>query len=198
MGKVKSALEIALEKAEGIGGLSPEEKKKMDDEEKVMSVLREFYQARLDANGLWKKLKGNSPSLLRMAQLSLVDSLSLGSLREELLTRKQAILAIESLKEKQNTAVIEMSLNAVESLQSEYEDMKERALTDLRKQVEMHPQLRMQPVKTPNGKTVMQMTVSVDEAVKDRMAEFLSEHEEQFKQEVNAIITGLKEQVQAN
>jgi len=198
MGKVKSALEIALEKAEGIGGLSPEEKKKMDDEEKVMSVLRDFYQAKLDANGLWTKLKGNSPSLLRMAQLSLIDSLSLGSLREELLTRKQAILAIESLKEKQNTAVIEMSLNAVESLQSEYEEMKERALTDLRKQVEMHPQLRMQPVKTPNGKTVMQMTVSVDEAVKDRMAEFLSEHEEQFKQEFNAIITGLKEQVQAN
>lgn len=198
MGKVKSALEIALERAEGIGGLSPEEKEKLEDEEKVMSILTEFYRAKLDANGLWTKLRGSKSSLLRMAQLNLIDSVSLGSLQEEFRARKQAILAIESLREKQNTAMIEMSLNAIESLQREYQDMKEKAFEDLKREVEAHPQLRMQPVRTPDGKAVMQMMVSVDEAVDARMAEFLSEHEEQFKQEFSDIVRGLKEQVRTN
>jgi hypothetical protein len=194
MGKVRSALEVALEKAGRIGMLSKEERDRMQEEEKMTSLLREFYQGKLDTDGLWQKLKGNKPSLLVKAQMNLIETLSLGMSQEEFRPRKQAILAIETLKENQNTAVIESGLNALESLQREYEGTKEKVTRDLKSQMEKHPQMRMQPVRTPDGKTVMQMSVSVDEAVRARLAEYLSEHEARYRQEFSAVVDGLKEQ----
>jgi len=166
MGRVKSALEIAIEKADEIGGLSQEEKEKIRDEEKVLSILKEFYQGKLDSNGLWQQLRGTKPSLLHMVQINLIETLSLGSLTEELQTKRQGILAIETLKESPRTSVIEPILYEIKDLQRKYEEIKVKVREDLKKQMEMHPQLRMQPVRTPDGKTVMQMSVSVDEAVK--------------------------------
>jgi hypothetical protein len=195
MGKVKSALEIALEKAGEIGGLSREEKERIQEEEMAASVLREFYLGRLDSNGLWQRLKGSRPFVLRTAQISLIETLAFGSLEEEFQRRKQAIVALETLKERPNTAVIESGLNAVAALQKDYEEMREKVGEDLKKQIEKHPQLRMQPVKTPDGKTVAQMTLSVDEAVKSRLAEHLSEHEEEYNLEFSGLIGELKAQI---
>jgi hypothetical protein len=195
MGKVKSALEIALEKAGKIGDLSQEEKEKIQDEEKVASVLRDFYQGKLDSSGLWQKLKGSKPTILGKAQMSLIETLSLGTLEEEFQRRGQAIVAIETLKERPDTAVIEASITSLGALHKEYREMKERVVEDLRREMETHPQLRMQPVKTPNGKTVMQVSMSVDEAVKARLGEYLSEHEEQYGREFSDIIEELKMQV---
>ena len=195
MGKVKNALEIALEKAGKIGGLSQEEKNRIEDEKRVVSVLGEFYRGRLDSNGLWLKLKGSKPFLLIMAQLNLIETLVLANMEEEFLQKKQAIVAIETLKDRPNTAVIELSLNSAAALQKEYSAMKEKVVEDLRKQVEMHPRLRMQPVKMPDGKTAMQMALSVDEAVKARLAESLSAHEEEYSRKFFSLIEELKMQI---
>jgi hypothetical protein len=192
MGKVKSAFEIAMEKAGRIGVLSDEEKQRIKDEEKVTSILKEFYQRRIDSNGLWQQLQGNKPSLLRMAQLNIINSLGLGNATEELEDRMHCILAIETLKQKPNTAIIEPALRAIRDLQKDYEGMKERVMEDLKRQIEMHPQLRMQPVRTPDGRTVRQITLSVDEAVKARLGEYLSEQEKQYNQEFSGIIRELE------
>lgn len=197
MGKVKSALEIALEKTANIAALTQEERERAQDHEKMLAVLRDFYQGTCDSGGLWQKLKGSKPALLVEAQMNLMNTIALGMLPEDFGARKKAILAIETLKDKQNTAVIEAHLNAIESLLKEYQDMKEQAVEDLRRQLEMHPQLRMRPVRTPDGKTVMQMTVSVDEAVKARLSEFLAEQDEQFNQELSVLIATLKDSVQS-
>ena len=195
MGKVKTALEIALEKAGKIGGLSQEEKEKKEDEEKVMAVLQQYFQGKIDSNGLWQRLKGSKPFQLKIAQILLIDSLGLGNSQEEFQTRKQGILAVETLKETQNTAVIELVLNALEDLQKEYREKKENVVKDFKRQLEKHPQLRMQPVRTPDGKTVMQMSVSVDEAVKARLSDLLTENEKQYSQEFLSVIEELKDQV---
>jgi hypothetical protein len=195
MGKVKSAFEIAMEKAGSIGVLSEEEKERIKDEEKVTSILKEFYNLRIDSNGLWQQLQGSKASLLRMAQLNIIKSLGLGNATEELENRMQGILAIETLKKKPNTAIMEPALRAIRDLQKDYEGMKERVMEDLKRQIEMHPQLRMQPVRTPDGRTVRQMTLSVDEAVKARLGEYLSEQEKQYNEEFSGIIRELKEQV---
>ena len=57
MAKVKSALEIALEKAGNIATFTREEKERLLDEERLLSVLREFYQGNIDSGGLWQQLK---------------------------------------------------------------------------------------------------------------------------------------------
>ncbi len=53
----------------------------------------------------------------------------------------------------------------------------------------------MQPVRSPDGKTVMQMSVSVDEAVKAQLAEYLSKHEEEYSQEFMRMLEELKKYV---
>jgi len=195
MGKVKSALEIALEKADKVGVLSAEEKERMQDEGRIAEIMKDFFQGRIDSNALWQKLKGGKPSVLRMAQMTLIDSLSMNSLPEQMEARQKGILAVESLKEEQNTVVIESNLKALAVIAREYEEVKAKVAADLRKHVESNPQLRMKPVRTPDGKTMMQMAVTVDEAVKAKMDEFLSEHEEQYANEFAGVIEELKIQI---
>jgi hypothetical protein len=196
MANVKSALEIALEKAGNISAFTHEEREKAQDEERLLSLLGEFYKGRFDSSELWKRMKGSKPSSLRVAQMNLINTFSLGISPEDFQSRKQAILAIETLKERQSTAVIEADLNSIDVLLREYQGMKDKAAEDVKRQLEMHPQLRMQPVRTPDGKRVLQMMVSVDEAVKVRLSEFLSEQEEHFNEEFSALITDLKNQVE--
>lgn len=195
MGKVKSALEIAMEKAGKLGRLSSEERERIRDEEEVMSILKDFYQDTLDANGLWQRLKGSKPSLLTMIQINLIDSLSLRIQQDEFQKRKQGILAVETLKMDPKTSVIESALHSIEAIQREYQEIKEKVIADLKSELERNPQLRMKSVPTPNGKTVMQLTVSVDEAVKTKLADFLSEHEKQYSNEFSYAIEELKKLV---
>jgi hypothetical protein len=193
MGKVKSALEIALERAEQFGALSNEEKEKIKEEDAVKAILGEFFQGRTDSNGLWQRIKDVKRHLLPTAQMQLIDSLGLGNAQIELQRKKEGILAIETLKEKPKTALIESTLNAIEELVKEYDQMKKNLLDDLRKQIEANPQWRMRPVKTQDGKTVMKVAASVDEAAQARFAEALSAHDAEFSNEFSVLIEELKE-----
>ena len=195
MGKVKSAFEKAMEKAAGIGELTPEEKERIKDQEKVKSILTEFYKGQIDRDGLWQKLKVVKPFFLKEAQQHVVDSLGLGSTPEEFQLRKDGILAIENLKEKKHVPAIEQTLNSIKILQKEYQEGKERAVEELREAVESNPQLRLQPMRTPDGRTVYQAAVSVDEAVQARLSEFLSEHEMRYSQQFNRMIEKLRKEV---
>ncbi len=194
MGKVKSAFEKAMEKIAEIGDLTQEEKEEIKDLEEVKSILAEFYKGQLDRNGLWQKLKRSKPSLLKEVQQNLMNSFGLGSTPEEFQQRKDGILAIETLKEKQNVSVIEHTLNSIKVLQKEFQEGKERAAEELREAIESNPQLRLRPVRTPDGKTVLQAALSVDEAVQAKLAEFLSEHEGRYSQKLIRLIEKLKKE----
>jgi arsenate reductase-like glutaredoxin family protein len=195
MGKVKSAFEKAMEKASEIGELTPEEKEEIKDQEKIKSILTEFYKGQIDRDGLWQKLKGNKPSLLKKAQQYLIDSFGLGSTPEEFQQRKEGILAVETLKAKQNVSAIEQMLNSVKVLQKEYQDGKDKAEEELREAIEQNPQLRLRPVRTPDGRTVLQAAYSVDEALQARLSEFMSQHEEKYSQKFVRLIEKLKKEV---
>lgn len=195
MGKVKSAFEKAMEKASEIGELTPEEKEEIKDQGKIKSILTEFYKGQIDRDGLWQKLKGSKPSLLKEAQQYLIDSLGLGSTPEEFQQRKEGILAVETLKAKQNVPAIEQMLNSVKILQKEYQDGKEKAEEELREAIEQNPQLRLRPVRTPDGRTVLQAAYSVDEALQARLSEFMSQHEEKYSQKFVRLIEKLKKEI---
>ncbi len=192
MAKIKSALEKALEKAEELGKLTDVENEKMKKEEELKSLLSEFYKGRIDRDGLWQRLKGSAPSFLKEVQQNLADSIGLGSTSEEFQKRKDGILAIETLKDTRKVPEIEDILAEIESLRNEYQEGKDKVAQELREAVEKNPQLRMQPVRTPDGKTVYQAAVSVDEAVQARISEFLAQHEETFGAEFNKMIMSLK------
>ncbi|MEJ2695866.1 MAG: hypothetical protein P8013_04390 [Candidatus Sulfobium sp.] len=180
MGNVKSAFEKAMEKIEAVEALTPEEKERIRDREKIRSVLAAFYKGELKRDDLWEKLKGSRPSLLSEAQRSMADSLRLGILKEEFQLRREGILAIEALKENKNAAAVENASNMLEKVCREYRQIQEQAAREMRAAVEQNPQMRMRPVRTADGRTVLQPSLSVDEAVQERLAQFLEDNEKRY------------------
>jgi len=187
---------IARERLAKVGELTQEEKEKMLDAEKVNSLLSEFYQGQIDPESLWKRLKEEGkPSLLREAQIKLVDSLSFGSTPAELQRKRDGILAIETLKEEQNTSIVELNLNLVEDLQKNYRAEIEQAYNGIKAQVEGNPQLRVKQVQ--QGQNTMIVQLSVDEAIKQlpQWREFLSSQEKRYNQEFAKVIDKLKREL---
>ena len=187
---------IARERLARIGELTQEEQERMLDTQKVNSLLAEFYQGRIDPDSLWNRLKEEGkPSLLREAQVRLVDSLNLGITPAELQKIRDGILAIESLKKEQNTSVIELNLNRTEDLQKKYRAEIEQAYAAIRAEVERNPRLRMKQVQQGQNNMVVQLTV--DEAIRQlpQWQEFLSSQGKRYNQEYAKIIERLKKEL---
>jgi len=187
---------IAREKLARIGELTQEEKEKMAVSEKVNCLLSEFYQGQIDPEALWKRLKEEGkPSLLREAQMRLLDSLSFGSTPAELQRRRDGILAIETLKEEQNTSVVEVNLNLMEDLQKRYRAEIEQAHNGIRAEVERNPQLRVKQIQQGSNTIMIQLTV--DEAIKQlpQWQDFLSRHERRYSQEFAQVMEKLKKEL---
>ena len=187
---------LARERLAKIGELTPEEKEKMVDSEKVDSLLSEFYLSQIDSDSLWKRLKEEGkPSLLREAQMRLIDSLSFGSTPVELQRKRDGILAIETLKEEQNTSIVELNLNLVEDLQKRYRAEMEQAYNGIRTEVERNPQLRVKQVQ--QGQSTMLVQLSVDEAIKQlpQWQDFLSNQEKRYSQEFAKLTEKLKREL---
>jgi len=181
MAEVKSALEKAMERAEQIGRLTDEEKKDIKEREQIKDILSEYYKRKINRDELWKRLKGLSPPLLREAQHNILSSIRLGCELNDIRLRRDGILAIETHKGSQRTSVLEDLLASIERLQAEYDRMREHAMQELRQALENNPQMRVRPMRTPDGRTVLQATMSVDEAMEAHIAEYLKEHEERYE-----------------
>ncbi len=194
MGEVKSAFEKAMDRIKEIEGFTPEEREELKEREKLKSVLASFYRGDLSRDHLWQRLRGIRPSLLKEVQLNMADSLRLRNVPEEFSQRKDGILAVETLKEKQNVATIETAINAIGKVQKEYIGQKERAVMELRRAVEGNPQLRLRQVRTPDGR-VVQAAMSVEEAVQVRMAEFLADYEKKYEAMFNQAMARLRKEL---
>ena len=187
---------IARERLARIGELTREEKEKMIDSEEVNSLLSEFYQGQIDPENLWKRLKEEGkPSLLREAQMRLIDSLNFGSTPAELQRKRDGILAIETLKKEQNTSIVELNLNLMEDLQKRYRAEIEQAYNGIRAEVERNPQLRVKQV--PQGQSTMIVQLSIDEAIKQlpQWQDFLSDQEKRYSQEFAKVMEKLKREL---
>jgi len=187
---------IMREKLARIGEVTPEEKESLKEMEQLTSILSEFYKGQLNPEGLWKKLKEYKDKgkgyLLKEAQVKLLDSLTLADDAVELQKRRRGILAIETIKEDQNTAILEQSLNSIEGLQKRYIEEMEEAYSSLKAQVERNPQLRMQ-----QGQNSMVMQLTVEEAIKNsaEWKNFAANHEKGYNQEFAKVVDKLKNEL---
>jgi hypothetical protein len=187
---------IARQRLAKIGDLTQEEKQKMIDSEKVDSILSGFYQGQIDPESLWMRLKEEGkPSLLREAQVRLVDSLNFGITPAELRRKRDAILAIESLKKEQNTSAIELNLRRIEDLQKRHGAEIEQAYNGIRAEVERNPRLRVKQVQQGQNAMVVQLTV--DEAIKQlpQWRDFLANQENEYSQEFARVIERLRREL---
>ena len=193
--KIKSALEIAMEKVNEINKLTIEEKDKIKDLEKIKSSLAKYYKGRLTSEGLYSKLKGVNPYSLKEAQLILINSVSLKLSEDEFELRKKGILAIESLKEEKNISIFESNLNEINQLQKKYLKIKDTIANKLKIEIEKNPKSRVKTVK--QGDNIIVIQLSVEEALNEnsQWKNFLIKHDEEFGQKFVDIIKRLKEDI---
>ena len=55
--KIKTAIEIAMEKAALLDELSDEEKEEIENKKKIEPIMANFYKLKLQPDDLWKQLK---------------------------------------------------------------------------------------------------------------------------------------------
>lgn len=193
--KIKTAIEIAMEKAALLDDLSDEEKEEIENRKKLEPVMSGFYKNMLNPEDFWNKLKGEKQSLLKMAQLNLIDSLKFNLENIELKRRIKAIIAVESLKKDQKTSVIQQSLSSIESLIKRAEAEKNQVQQQFRKAVENNPQARNRVIEQGGAKMVLKL--SVEEAIlqNPQWKQFISEFESRNQGEFSSIIEQVKKYI---
>ena len=144
MGEIKSAWELAMEKAERLGKLSPEELRRQK-EEKYGSIGRVLADKYLGGLALWQlevelgKYNAEEEVLVKEALASeLIHAIELGNC-ERLQKMIEGILTL-----KQNHAAIGEIKNEIEQLFEEYEQVEEKESGEIEKSArEILHQLRI-------------------------------------------------------
>jgi hypothetical protein len=191
--KIKSAIEIAMEKAEMLEDLSEEEKKNINNRKKLDPIMLNFYRKKLQPDKLWEKFKGEDESLMLLAQFNIIDSLKFGLGIEELLRRIKAIIALESLKKEQNTAAIQDGLNELENIKKRAEDEKNQVYDEFKQQVENNPQARTKVLEQDGAKIMLKLSVEDAIAQSKQWKQFLIDFENKYVNAFTKIIKKIRQ-----
>jgi len=179
-----------------IGDLTVEEKQAMKDMQQLDVLVADYFKGELSGDDFWQKLKeyktNGASSVLKAAQMKLIDTLRLGSDGEELAKRREGVLAIESLKDGQDMQLYEQGFDAIAGLQQQYASEKQQVYDALKAQVEQDPNLRVQQVQ--QGGQAVRVQLSVDDAVKvnPQYKSFLVQQEAKYSESFFQLINGFK------
>lgn len=197
MKKIKSALEIAMSKADAISQeVTPEDEKGMELKEKAKEILSHYFRDSIDADGLWQELKKEEDALLlKEVQEALIETLSLKGTPEDLKKRQKGILAVENLKEGQMGFMVDRILNQMVTLQKEYQDQVGDLNKMLQEELKNKSKMKMRPVRTPDGRTVMQASPSIDEERRRQISSSYEEAENRFSRRFQELKSRLKEEL---
>jgi len=193
--KIKTAIEIAMEKAERLSDLSNKEKEKINIKKKVEPMLAKFFKNEIDPDGLWKKFKEEKKEILEQAQVSIINSLTMGLSSDEIKRRKNAILALENLKKNPDAVYVEKYLNSLEDINSRAGKEREDFYAGLMQRVENNPDLRVRQINSGGKKMLVRLTA--EEAVNQskEWRDFISQHEKMYMKEFRKVLDMIKEEL---
>ena len=197
MKRLKTAYEIALERANSLDSEQSAEEKALFQREKLRPLLADFYRAKIGPEQLWEELqKKDEPELYEQAQLLLLESIGLQTSADELQRRKEAILAVESLRGGANSSLIERIIEEIVEVQEnyrqrldEYRNFYEKALKNAR--------MSLKPVRTSDGRVVMQVQRNLDGLTEEKLEKALQELEQQSSQVINRLLAELNENLKS-
>ena len=190
--KIKSAIEIAMEKAENLEDLTEKEKRDIQNKKKLDPVMLSFYRKKLQPDKLWEKFKGEDESLLVLAQLNIIDSLKFGLDIEEIRRRAKAIIALESLKKEQNTSAIQEGMAELEGLKENAEEEKNQIFNEFKSQIENNPQARTKVLEQNGAKIVLKLSVEDAIVQSKQWKQFIIDFENKYGSAFDEIIENAK------
>jgi len=185
MSNIKSAREIALEKSKKIERLSAQEMAEIKQQEKIDAILAQYYKDQIESDDLWYRLKGISSKYLLKAQNNFLQSLTFQSNDYDIKKRRTGILAIENLKESNQSSDIEYYLQQLIKIKDEFIKNKEQLRENLQKELARDPQKRLQTFQQGNQIIVKQL--SLEEALdqNQQLKQHMQQTEKQFKKQFN-------------
>ncbi|MBN2395467.1 MAG: hypothetical protein JXC36_03270 [Candidatus Atribacteria bacterium] len=173
---IKSAWEIAMEKAKNIEKLSAEELEEIKQQEIIDSILAQFYKDQIGPDDLWRLIKDLSENTLIKAQHSLLQSLTFFSNDHDFKKRKNGILAIENLKNIKQSSLVEQYFDHFKKIKKSLQNDKKEFLDNVEKDLEFDPQKKMQVLR--QGNQIMLKELSLEEVI---------DQNQQLKQEMQKI-----------
>ncbi len=139
---------LAKERLARIGNLSPEESKLLEQNKELESLLSQYFTDILTAEDLWNKVKElkdqRDSTIPAQAQVKLLNSLRLQMSDDDLKQRRIAILALETIKNKQKYSEIEGHFNSIDSIRQKYTQSKEQGYEQLKTGMEAQLQAAVQ------------------------------------------------------
>jgi hypothetical protein len=188
---------LAKERLAKIGTLSSEERVRVKRSSELDSILSQYFTGDLSPEGLWKELKSlkeqSDESIVKEAQSKLVDTIRLQMSQEDFEQRREAILALETIKGEGKYSSLELVFSSIEALRQKYTQTKEQAYQQLKNAVER----QLQAVARQAIKQGMNIDVesSVDANIKNgpQWKDFISKHEESCGEMFNSYMARLRE-----
>ena len=188
---------LARERLARIGALSSEEREGMRRSNELDSMLSQYFKGELGSEELWKKLKSledqSDESIVREAQVKLVDTLRLQMGQADFEQRHSAILALETMKGEGKYSSLEMIFNSIEDLKQKYTQTKEQAYEQLKAGIEKQLQAVTQQAIRQGMKIDVESSVDANIKNSPQWQGFISEHEKASGDMFNGYIARLRE-----
>ena len=187
---------LAREKLERIGALSEEERARIKLSEELDTLLSEYFTHQLSSEDLWRRLKTYKEKgkgfLIREAQRRLLEAIKLGDSDFDLQYKREAILALETLKEESKYGEFELGLNQLERLRRSYQEEKERAFNSLKQAMQRKVELAARQL-AQQGKAVdVEGSVEANVRASQEWRDFLAQHERAYGERFAALMNELK------
>ncbi len=192
---MKSAYEKAMERADEVYGASDKDHNSLEIREELKEIMAPFFKNEMDAEGLWHELEEKDDLYLDEAQLMLIESIGLRNSSEQIKRRKEAVVAVESLKESGNTTFFEKQFTQAQSLQQQYQTQKKQ----LDEQVKQHLE-QAQGQQGQNPLAAMQSGNSdgqngMNAQMKQQLAQKVSEFQEGYNKRFKQLIDKMKAEI---
>lgn len=188
---------LAKERLAKIGALSQEETERLRQSRELDSLLSQYFKGELDADALWKRLKvlkeQTGEPIVKEAQSKLVDTFRLQMSQEDFEQRRQAILAIETMKSEGKYSTLELVLNSIETLRQKYTQLKEQTYLQLKGAVGRQLQAVAQQAITQGLKVDVESSIEANVKNSPQWKEFISRHEKASEEMFNSYINKLRE-----
>jgi hypothetical protein len=187
----------ARERLARIGALSPEEKERIRRSSELDSLLSQYFKGDVSSDDLWIELKSLkeqcSESIVKEAQIKLVDTLHLQMSQEDFEQRRSAVLALETIKSEGKYSSLELVLNSIEALRQKYTRTKEQAYQQLKASIE--PQLKAITEQAIKQGLKIDIESSLDANIKNspQWKDFISKHERTAGEMFNSYVNRLRE-----
>jgi hypothetical protein len=191
---LKSAYEKAMERAEKLYEDNDGDNS-LEIRENLKEVMAPFFKAKMDAEELWEELKEADENVLAEAQLMLVESIGLRNSTDQIKRRKEAVVALESLRNTENSSYFEKAFTQAQSLQQQYETQKKQLDEQVQQAINgAQGQQNSLAAKAQAGSTNEQNN-GMSSQMQQQLAKKLSEFQKSYNQRFDKLLEEIKAKI---